>query len=302
MRPKLFTLIIALCFISVVPEFALVSAQVKEADERFSESSWAEYKQRKEEIEKELAGLKENGWAGDYFYGDGLGVNVHLMLAPESGFVFTWTGCMGVYDLNYGEVEWTGESVKLIFRQPNSRKGFQGIAQELIPVRWGGLHYLIPADGMIEFCNAINAGVEPPMKTTTKSGESFFFPGSRFLMRRGDEKRSIEGQPNIPVRFSDYLLKHPIKAVITVVGATRVEKEIDAQATNRYTNITLNRGRAEGVRPGMEFYVYSSEVRDSAKVVDVQEHSSEAVLEQMYFEKEAAVPAVGWKLSTYLFE
>src|SRR5438477_12939061 len=79
-------------------------SQAHESDERFSEASVAASDMRTKKIQQELGHLKDHNWAGEYYFGDGLGVNVSLALAPESGFVFSWHGCLGLYDLNYGDV------------------------------------------------------------------------------------------------------------------------------------------------------------------------------------------------------
>src|SRR6267143_4128952 len=64
-------------------------------DGKFSKKSEAASETKKKLINQELDILKAHPWAGKYYYGDGLGVNVHLSLAPKSGFVFTWNGCPG---------------------------------------------------------------------------------------------------------------------------------------------------------------------------------------------------------------
>src|SRR5262249_53846368 len=79
----------------------------------------------------------------------------------RAGFVFTWNGCLGLYDTNYGEVQFSGGAIKLHFKYPNKQEGFQGTAPELLPVRWRKRHYLIPLGEMVQFTNAINSGTEP---------------------------------------------------------------------------------------------------------------------------------------------
>jgi hypothetical protein len=212
-------------------------------------------------------------------------VNVSLALAPESGFVFRWDGCLGLYDLNYGEVAFSNGTVKLLFRYHNDRKGFQGMAPELLPVRWGERHYLIPADGIVKFTNAINAGTEPSSLSGGRSPD--------FLLRRGDEKKKIDGQPNLPDKYLSYILTEPIKARISSVDETHV------QQSHRITSITLDVGSADGLRPGMELYVQRpSNLYDSAHVTSVSEHSAQAVIEQM--ELTDPVPAADWNRSTKL--
>src|SRR5437016_5194826 len=68
---------------------------------------------REKNIEAELAGLDRaqlkqyewaKEWAGTYYVGDGLGVNILIELAPKSGVTYTSHGCMGLYDYNHGDV------------------------------------------------------------------------------------------------------------------------------------------------------------------------------------------------------
>ena len=40
--------------------------------------------------------------AGDYYFGDGLGVNCSLTVTAKGKFTFQWNGCLGTYDKNEG--------------------------------------------------------------------------------------------------------------------------------------------------------------------------------------------------------
>ena len=98
----------SLVFLAGVFWFAFASLPIQFAAvtdwRKFSAKSKTAMQAKRELIEQELSKLKMHPWAGDYYYGDGLGVNVELTLAPDSGFVFTWNGCLGLYDQNYGDV------------------------------------------------------------------------------------------------------------------------------------------------------------------------------------------------------
>jgi hypothetical protein len=263
-------------------------SQSREPDERLSKASIAASEEQTKKIQLELRHFKNHDWAGEYFFGDGLGVNISLDLAPGSGFVYSWHGCLGLYDLNYGAVEFSEGMVKLRFGFPNERAGSLGIAAELLPVRWGKRHYLIAPDRIIDFANAINAGTEPSALFGGRSG--------LFLLRRGDEKRPVAGRPDIPVEYLSYLLANPVTAKISSVQRTRL------QESDRITNVTLDAGRAEGLKKGMELFVHSpSSSFASAVVEDVGEHAATAVVEQMLVSNDDPVPAVAWKLSTKLF-
>jgi hypothetical protein len=283
----------ALCFLAwllACRTLAQSAAPKPTADPKFSKESIANSDSQRERIKQELAGHNLPEWAGNYYYGDGEGVNVDLRLAPKSGFVATWNGCLGLYDLNFGNVAWADGKVGLRFTYPNNplHRGFEGFPEELIPVRWAGRHYLIPADQMIEFANEINRGSEP-----RKS------PRGLFLLKRGDEKKPATGAPALPTSYAAYILKKPIRTTVVSVGSSRVVG--DESFSDRHTQVVLNAGQAEGVKVGMEFYVYGpGSSFASAKITKTEEHTSQAELEQDEFPnlpKEPA-PAVGWKLST----
>ena len=260
-------------------------SQANESDERFSEASVAASEMQTKKIRQELRHFKDDDWAGEYYFGDGLGVNVSLALAPKNGFVFSWHGCLGLYDLNYGDVAFTDGAVKLLFKYPNNQEGFEGIASELLPVRWGKRHYLIAVDRIVDFTNAINAGTEP----------SSLFGGRspRFLLRRGDENRAVAGRPSLPNEFVSYILAEPIMAKVSSVEQARVEQ------SRRITYVRIDVGSVEGLKQGMELYVHSpSRIFDTAVVTSVSEHSARAVIEQREFND--PVPSTDWELSTKL--
>jgi hypothetical protein len=170
-----------------------------------------------------------------------------------------------------------------LFKYPNKREGFEGIAAELLPVRWGKRHYLIDAGHIVDFTNAINAGTEPSPIFAGRSG--------RFLLRRGDEDKAVGGEPDLPNEFLSYILAEPIKARVTLVEEMRVER------SRRITYVRIDMGSLDGVKQGMELYVHSpSSVFESAIVTSVGEHSAKAVVEQM--ELTDPVPSTDWELST----
>jgi hypothetical protein len=251
--------------------------------QKFSKQATANLETRKTQIQRELSSLNVDSWAGQYYYGDGLGVNVELSLAPKSGFAFTWNGCLGLYDMNYGDLEESDGKIRLFFKLPNEHKPLQGIASEFVPVVWGNRHYLIASDEVVKFANAINAGFEP------REGA-----WGEFLLKRQDVSKSANGKPNLPSEYSEYLLKHPIDAEISSIKGSHTEK------TGRLTTVMLNVGASQGVKKGMEFYLYApSGLFESATVTNMNGRSVEAEIFQCCDDR-AAPPAVGWKLSTHV--
>jgi hypothetical protein len=267
-----------------------VYSQADKPDQRFSKASLAASEKQNKKIRQELRHFKNHDWAGDYYFGDGLGVNVSLVLAPGNGFVFTRQGCVGLYDINYGDVTFTNGALRLLFKYPNRKKGFEWIAPVLLPVRWGQRHYLIAVDKIVDFTNAINAGTEP--------NSLFGFGGQSwsFLLRRGDEDKTVSGQPNLPKEFLSYILAEPITARISSVDQPRVEN------SRRITQVNIDVGTAEGLKEGMELYVHRpSGIFASAVVTNVSEHSAKAVIEQLEPTDPQLTdppPAPHWELST----
>ena len=86
-------------------------------------------------------------WAGAYYCGDGLGFNMDLLIAPDSGYVFS-----RFYD-NGGLSE--DEDGSFVVRDdiiyfPRSREDI--LRHGLRPVAWDGRSYMIPVGALIDFC------------------------------------------------------------------------------------------------------------------------------------------------------
>jgi hypothetical protein len=242
-------------------------------------------KSKQQAILAEIKKLTNHAWAGEYYAGDGLGVNTSVVIAPKSGYVFEWHGCLGLYDRNYGAVVWTNDRIRLSFTFDNQRKGFQGIAEELIPVSWGSRRYLIPADDLIGFCNNVNKGSEP------RNGSHGFH-----LLRRGDEKKTVTGFPQVPEEYRQYLLATPIEGTIIAVGPYTTRPSV-LDWKFKDTPVTIDAGSQQGLRVGMELVVTKPrETVESARITKVVETRSEAVMIQAGEDEPG--PKVGWRLST----
>lgn len=260
-------------------------AAAAETEPKYSPEAEAKAHGLREAIVAEVESLAKHDWAGQYYYGDGLGVNVILAIAPKAGFVFEWHGCMGVYDRNYGPVTEKEGRLFLKLEFPNQREGFQGIADEFIPIAWGERHYLIPADDVLGFCNDINDGTEP------RDGGH----GS-YLLRTGDEGLKVSGPPKLPEEYARYLLDNPIEGEIVEVG-----EELKVPGIGGWnfidTRITLKPGKASGLLVGMKLRVVDpKDETSSLTITKVDDESCEAVMTRV--PKYDASPQVGWKLSS----
>lgn len=285
MIKKRFILYLVLLFLVVNTE---VKSQIEseEKKNKFSESTKAKYDEVEANIQKELKTLKNHKWAGEYSYGNGLGTNIRILLSPESGFVFTWIGCLGLYDLNYGKVEERKGKIIFIPALSNKREDFKGIETEFHPVTWNQRHYLVPVNKIINFANSINVGLE----LSKFSG----YRGS-FTLKEDDKDKLV-----FPDEFKDYLLEKPIKAAIAKVVESILEEEKNYAAKIRTTTVILDVGKRNRVKTGMEFYVFTpSGFSGSAEIIEVNEKTSKAKIVQVIYEKdESLTPAINWKLST----
>jgi len=271
--------------VCLVPLCLVVTYAAIRDKAKFSTQAENEARARKGKIQAEIKELGEHPWAGEYYEGDGLGVGISLTLAPKSGFVFEWHGCMGVYDRNYGGVSFGDDRVRLSFTFPNNREGFQGISPEFIPVSWGPRRYLIPPQKMIEFCNSVNANDEPRHDIH-----------GLHLIRWGDEKKPVQGWPTVPAEFERYLLKKPIATEIVAVGTPNLRPSL-ADWKFKDTPVTLKGGKDIGLRPGMEMHVTTPDrVFESILVGAVKDHTAEGMMTGIG--EESVGPKVGWKLST----
>ncbi len=269
--------------------FLLVYGSVALADKRddakYTDAAEKTAMQLQDHIQTAAKTLTNHPWAGEYYCGDGLGVNVSLLLAPGAGYVFEWHGCLGLYDRNYGKVTETNGRIRLSFTFKNERKGFQGIAEEFIPVPWGERHYLIPADDIVGFCNKVNEGTEP-----RDAGHGFY------LLREGDEKHVASGFPMVPEEYRPYLLAAPIAAEIVNVNSVTTRPSV-CEWRFKETTVTLDAGKDKGLRKGMKLHVVKpANLVESVLVTTVADSTSEAVMTQVG-EKEPG-PKKGWQLST----
>ncbi|MGA2802012.1 MAG: hypothetical protein ABSE97_06560 [Verrucomicrobiota bacterium] len=259
-----------------------IQAQERE-DPKFSSKAESRAKSLSQQIQQEIIQLKNHEWAGEYYEGDGTGENVSLLIAPKHGYVFEWHGCLGLYDRNYGSVTVTNGKLQLSFTFTNKHEGFEGIAEKFVPVHWGDRKYLIPANDMVGFCNAVNSREEPRNEIH-----------GRFLLSQGDEKKKVTGKPSIPAEFTGYLLKAPIEAnIIKVISSKSWTNSHGWQV--RETGILINAGKKQGLLPGMELSVTSPDIVESLTVKTVADQQAEGIIKQI---DEKDVPEIGWKFST----
>ena len=164
--------------------------------------------------------------AGDYYFGDGLGVNCSFTLSARGKFTFQWQGCLGTYDKNKGSASLKDGILHIRPQKPNMREGFRGTATEFYPVRWGPRMYLIPTNEIVEFCSDVNQGSEPRQDNH-----------GQYYIRRSDADKPVAGRPAVPEQWNKFILNKPVHGRITELIGTQ--------------EAWLNKGDADGLLEGM---------------------------------------------------
>lgn len=259
-------------------------------DPRFGPEAEAEFDARLARIREEIAKLGTGGWAAIYYCGNGLSVNVEVELAPKSGFVFTWRGCLGLLDSNYGTATEKGGRLELAFHFINALDGYSGLAPVFVPVKWGERRYLIASDELLAFANEVNGGSEPRQDIHGSS-----------LLRIGDEAKPATGKPELPKEAADLLLDQPVEGTLLTVHETRIETVHHGRLGDwkfRMTAATIDRGMDDGLRVGHSLHFRGRESQGAdATVIELTAHAARIRIRDLGGEK-APVPESGWKWST----
>ena len=193
--------------------------------------------------------------AGDYYQGDGLGANLSLKLRASGSFAFTWAGCGGLYGENNGPAAVKSGVLRLAPTKPNQRDHF-GTDTRFYPVRWGKRVYLLTAEDIPGFCNAVNLG-EEPRKTAY----------GRFYLGEGQWKKPVKGSPTLPEAFRSGIL------------SASIQGEVTGLITDH--SGWLNLGGMDGVVPGMAFKLKGARADDHSPfevhVADIEDHRCQIV-------------------------
>ncbi len=162
-------------------------------------------------------------YAGEFYFGDGLGVNCSLKLTKEGNASFQWHGCEGLYDKNQGTYTYENDQIVLHLTAPNTRDGFQGTPTRFYPVQWGPRLYLIADEQMLGFCSRVAMGWIPD-----EDRHGFYY------LRGKDNENPVRGEPSVPALFQP-VLKQPFTATIT--------------SMKKGGPILIDRGRRQGIFP-----------------------------------------------------
>lgn len=228
-------------------------------------------------IQGELAGLNDHPWAGKYWCWRPLTATETLLIAPESGFVYTRVTDYSRYDYNYGGVICEDGRLKLLLMLENDlEENSISLRAEYFLIPWGEELYLVPPEKMMAFCDDFNSGSEP----------FFFF---RKMEKDSGLHPKLAGIPEVPDEYEKYLLKKPLDAEILSIG----EPKEDAFP------VTLNGGSRDGLYAGMKLWVTASVDSKTRmnflEITTVSETQAEGIFRRYSKDSE---PQPGWRLST----
>lgn len=148
----------------------------------------ASAEQQLDDLAQQIAEGRQAPWEGEYYLGDGTGVNISFGLSRTSGAAYVWRGCLGTYGAGTGAVRESGDLLEISFDRQFGMM-WKG-SERLYPVQWGERHYLIPPEEMKDFCSDIDGGQEPRAASW-----------GLHLLRRGDELLPATGKPRLPPQF-----------------------------------------------------------------------------------------------------
>jgi len=134
-----------------------------------------------------VAGINLSKVAGDYYRGNGRGMNWSLSILPDGRYSFVWSACVGIIHREAGQAREVEGHLVLTPENPNAKR----IPRDLLPIHWDERSYLIRPDDLPKLCEAIIAGDEP------RNGVH----GLYYVANQG----RADGLPDVPEKWLAYL-------------------------------------------------------------------------------------------------
>lgn len=229
-------------------------------------------------------------WAGEYYVGNGLGMNVRILVAPDAGITYTWDGCMGIYDGNHGDIVDTfdldddgrPDGLRINWAlDPINRYDFN--SETFYFVRWAGpdggkgRRYLVPEAKMLDMVNHYNQGGYPR--------DSMYTAPLRYdrpaVGERGwrASKKPVAGVPQLPARWAKLLLVKAVDANVTHVTPITT-RNVTNGVDVTLARVTLDKGSADGLYLGLQVWIHKGIDGTGTLTIDkLQEHTAEAVFQ-----------------------
>lgn len=258
------------------------------------------FRTRMERITEELRRSSKYPWAGSYTSGSIGFAGQTLAVGPQSGFIFQpYTDVIPspVFDeFDFGDVQISEEGEPfLVSTRGNVTPG------QYYFIKWGDRRFLIPEAYLPILANQANAGCAD-FRSDLNNIATLYFP-----TRREDLNRPLYGIPTLPEKFRSLLLPQPVNAMITAVGDGRSVKQFPDSNTHpwwdRYTRITIDRGKLDGLWPGLVMFTVMANRESELNYVTVKQvsdHMAEAEISVTYQGKIPKAPRLGTRLTSRL--
>lgn len=232
--------------------------------------------ERSERIKRELSELGDRSqladtdwakeWAGEYYVGDGLGMNVRLLVAPKNGITYTWHGCLGLYDGNHGDiVESTPNYLRVKFTLPPEDSTYDMVSEKLFFVKWSDRRYLAPEAKMPTLIDDFNRGgfARQSLYST---------PRRQFSSGRPEDRmQTPPGFPELPEPYASAYTKQAIPLRIAKVDETtsRFSQTAPGRDAERHWHIYFDRGSRDGITEGMHIATSMHPELDGFPYIDI---------------------------------
>jgi hypothetical protein len=232
---------------------------------KYTISDVAEAKKRFQLITRSLA---NDEWEGVYTGSMELGSDeLHW---NTNGFVF-----FAVYHtlsaLDFGDSKINPDSVELISR----KSSFKRISDNLIKVRIGKKHYLVPENRLQDFA-------ERAVGLSTDISDFTYY-----WSKLNEVDIEDVGSPVLPPKYKNYL-RFPINTTITQVGKRQIHQNKFDDGTINYEEIyrfvILGAGNNKGIKRGMNFFV--EDLGEWIEITKVLSSSSLGKIRRSFYEKE----------------
>jgi hypothetical protein len=244
--------------------------------------------ERLETIRKELAGLHDHPWAGEYSWfivrtcGSCPQHAETIALSPEAGAVWWYQGTnlSDALEIDEGEIVSVDDDHIVVHwdlasRSPHINREPRGgllLDDDLVRVEWGTSNLLIPAVRMARFCGVVSSGQLDSRGAAPRRG------GWRWSVGNLEDEPEPTGWPHVPAQWQEYLLRSPIRAVASIEEAPQIfgahgpmPWKDDSPTLSWRCTALIDAGKASGVRPAMSFIPQEPDSTGSWRSIGVGE-------------------------------
>ena len=223
----------------------------------FTRYSKKEIQSAKSKYLQIMADPLQDEWAGSYTRETVLG-RANLTWS-QRGFVYDYI-YHTLANIEYGRVVLRGDSVFLVSERSPVGKRMRFPEGELIRVKFGERHLMVPQSELNDFALAA-AGRGIPARV---SNEAVYTEDGAVWEKVDDHNKSLAGGLTLPARYA-HLVRQPIETKLLSSGKLRIVRKTSSNfalmSGDRVRLLTLSSGSRNGVRVGMSFWIDALEER-----------------------------------------